>query len=97
MRFIPNPYYVKSLRPLTGNNAKVSKYVLRQKVAQDFLDRAIELIDMLIPFYIKEGKYSLNICIGCTGGQHRSVAMANELRRRLREEGKRTTLEHRDL
>ena len=97
MRFIPNPYYVQSLRPLTGNNAKVSKYVLRQKVAQDFLDRAIELIDMLIPFYIKEGKYSLNICIGCTGGQHRSVAMANELRRRLREEGKRTTLEHRDL
>ena len=94
---LPNPYYVKSLRPLTGNNAKVSKYVLRQKVAQDFLDRAIELIDMLIPFYIKEGKYSLNICIGCTGGQHRSVAMANELRRRLREEGKRTTLEHRDL
>lgn len=97
MRFIPNPYYVKSLRSLTGNNAKVSKYVLRQKIAQDFLNKAIELIDMLIPFYMKEGKYSLNICIGCTGGQHRSVAMANELQRRLMEEGKRTTLEHRDL
>lgn len=51
------------------------------------------MIDMLIPFYIKEGKYSLNICIGCTGGHHRSVAVANELHRRLQESGKRTTLE----
>lgn len=97
MRFIPNPYYVKSLRPLTGNNVKVSKYVLKHKVTQDFLTKAIELIEMLIPFYMKEGKYSLNIGIGCTGGQHRSVAVANELRKRLRDQGKRTTLEHRDL
>lgn len=97
MRFIPNPYYVKSLRSLTGNNAKVSRYVLRQQITQDFLDKAMEMIDMLIPFYIKEGKYSLNICIGCTGGHHRSVAVANELHKRLQEQGKRTTLEHRDL
>lgn len=97
MRFIPNPYYVKTLRPLTGNNAKVSRYVLRHQVTQDFLDKATEMIDMLIPFYINEGKYSLNICIGCTGGHHRSVAVANELCRRLQEQGKRTTLEHRDL
>lgn len=97
MRFIPNPYYVKSLRPLTGNNAKVSKYVLRHQVTQDFLEKAADLIDMLIPFYMKEGKYSLNVCIGCTGGHHRSVAVANELNRRLQEQGKRTTLEHRDL
>ena len=97
MRFIPNPYYVKSLRSLTGNNAKVSRYVLRQQITQDFLDKAMEMIDMLVPFYIKEGKYSLNICIGCTGGHHRSVAVANELHKRLQEQGKRTTLEHRDL
>lgn len=97
MRFIPNPYYVKSLRPLTGNNAKVSKYVLRHQVTQDFIEKALDMINMLIPFYIKEGKYSLNVCIGCTGGHHRSVAVANELNRRLREIGKRTTLEHRDL
>lgn len=97
MRFIPNPYYVKSLRPLTGNNAKVSKYVLKHKITQDFLEKAIGIIDMLVPFYMKEGKYSLNICIGCTGGHHRSVAVANELRSRLQQQGKRTTLEHRDL
>ena len=97
MRFIPNPYYVKSLRPLTGNNAKVSRYVLKHQVTQDFIEKALDMIEMLIPFYMKEGKYSLNICIGCTGGHHRSVAVANELNRRLREMGKRTTLEHRDV
>ncbi len=97
MRFIPNPYYVKSLRPLTGNNVKVSKYVLKQQITQDFLQRAVDMIEMLIPFYMKEGKYSLNVCIGCTGGHHRSVAVANELNRRLQELGRRTTLEHRDL
>lgn len=97
MRFIPNPYYVKSLRPLTGNNAKVSRYVLKHQVTQDFIEKALDMVEMLIPFYIKEGKYSLNICIGCTGGHHRSVAVANELNRRLRQMGKRTILEHRDL
>lgn len=97
MRFIPNPYYVKTLRPLTGNNAKVSRFVLRHQVTQDFLDKAVDMIDMLIPFYMNEGKYSLNIGIGCTGGHHRSVAVANELNRRLQEMGRRTTLEHRDL
>lgn len=97
MRFIPNPYYVKSLRPLTGNNAKVSKYVLKHQVTQDFLKQAMDMIDMLIPYYMKEGKYSLNIAIGCTGGQHRSVAVANELNKRLQEMGRRTTLEHREL
>lgn len=97
MRFIPNPYYVKSLRQLTGNNAKVSRYVLKQPITQQFLSKAIDMIEMLIPFYIKEGKYSLNICIGCTGGHHRSVAVANEINRILQESGKRTTLEHRDL
>lgn len=97
MRFIPNPYYVKTLRPLTGNNAKVSHYVLKQPVTQEFLTRAMDMIEMLIPYYIKEGKYSLTICIGCTGGHHRSVAVANELERRFKEQGRRTTLEHRDL
>ena len=97
MRFIPNPYYVKTLRPLTGNNAKVSKYVLKHEVTQEFLQKAMDMIEMLIPFYMKEGKYNLNLCIGCTGGHHRSVAVANELNRRLKEKGRRTTLEHRDL
>lgn len=97
MRFIPNPYYVKSLRPLTGNNAKVSHYVLKQQITQDFLEKVMDMIEMMIPFYIKEGKYSLTVCIGCTGGHHRSVAVANEIERRFKEKGRRTTLEHRDL
>ncbi|MDO5415393.1 MAG: RNase adapter RapZ [Bacillota bacterium] len=97
MRFIPNPYYVKSLRPLTGNNAKVSKFVLKHQITQDFIEKAMEMIEMLIPFYTKEGKYSLTIGIGCTGGHHRSVAVANEINKRLQELGRRTTLQHRDL
>ena len=97
MRFIPNPYYVKSLRPLTGNNAKDSKFVLKHQITQDFIEKAMEMIEMLIPFYTKEGKYSLTIGIGCTGGHHRSVAVANEINKRLQELGRRTTLQHRDL
>ena len=77
--------------------SNVSKYVLKHQVTQDFLEKAIDMIEMLIPFYIKEGKYSLNIGIGCTGGHHRSVAVANELNRRFKEMGRRTTLDHRDL
>lgn len=96
-RFIPNPYYVQSLRKLTGNNQKVSHFVLKQEVTQTFLARVMELIEILIPNYMKEGKYSLHIGIGCTGGHHRSVAVANELYRRLRENGHRTSIEHRDL
>ena len=96
-RFIPNPYYVQSLRKLTGNNRKVSHFVLKQEVSQLFLDNTVKMVESLIPYYMKEGKYSLNIGIGCTGGHHRSVAIANELFRRIRESGQRATIEHRDL
>lgn len=97
MRFIPNPYYVKSLRELTGNNKKVRDYVMKQDVTQEFL-RAVEpLILSLIPSYMREGKYNLNLAFGCTGGHHRSVAMANEMAERLSTHGKRVTVEHRDL
>ena len=96
-RFIPNPYYVQSLRKLTGNNKKVANYVLGKDVTKEFLNRYTELIRREIPNYIKEGKYSLTIAIGCTGGQHRSVALANEIARIFREEGRRVTLEHREL
>lgn len=97
MRFIPNPYYLPSLKRLTGNNKKVSSYVLRQKVTQDFIKAELEMLDMLIPAYIKEGKYHLNIAFGCTGGQHRSVATADEVAKELRAKGYRVTLEHRDI
>lgn len=97
MRFIPNPYYVESMKRLTGNNKRVSAYVLKHQVAQDFLAQFTMLMKSVIPGYIKEGKYHLNISIGCTGGQHRSVAMANELNRILKKEGYKVKLKHREL
>ena len=97
MRFIPNPYYVPSLKSLTGNNKKVSQYVLKQDITKEFLNRLVEIIKRLIPCYIKEGKYSLTVALGCTGGHHRSVAVANEVYRIFKEEGRRVTIEHRDL
>lgn len=97
VRFIHNPYYVPSLRHLTGNNKKVSQYVLKHSVTQEFIESLHTMLARLIPCYVKEGKYSLRIAFGCTGGQHRSVAVANELTRIFREEGRRVTLEHREL
>ncbi|MDY6037937.1 MAG: RNase adapter RapZ [Eubacterium sp.] len=97
MRFIPNPYYLPSLRKLTGNNKKVSSYVLRQKVSRDFIEAEMAMLERLIPAYIKEGKYHLNIGFGCTGGQHRSVAMADYFAKELRAKAYRVTLEHRDI
>ena len=96
-RFIPNPFYIKSLRELTGNNKKVSQFVLKHDITQQFMEKIEDMIIQLIPYYMNEGKYSLSVCFGCTGGHHRSVTLANELQRRLKERGKRTTLEHRDL
>ena len=84
MRFIPNPYYLPSLKRLTGNT-------------QDFIKAELEMLEMLIPAYINEGQYHLNIAFGCTGGQHRSVATADEVAKELRAKGYRVTLEHRDI
>ena len=96
-RFIPNPFYVKSLRDLTGNNKKVSNYVMRQPVADDFFRTALDQLEAIVPGYIREGKYHLNLAFGCTGGHHRSVAMAIRVAQALRDKGYRVTLEHRDL
>ena len=97
MRFIPNPYYVPSLKKLTGNNKKVFHYVMKQQVAADFAARLTDMLDAVIPAYMNEGKYHLNIAFGCTGGQHRSVSMANHMAEVFREKGYRVTLRHRDL
>ncbi len=97
VRFIPNPYYVSSLKKLTGNNKKVSQYVMRQDITKEFVKRLHEIMTRLIPSYIKEGKYSVTIAFGCTGGQHRSVTLANEFYKIFTAEGRRVTLEHRDL
>ena len=97
MRFIPNPYYVPSLKELTGNSMKVKNYVLRQQVTVEFMEKIVPLLEEIIPAYMQEGKYHLNIACVCTGGHHRSVASANELARIFREKGYRITLAHRDL
>ena len=97
VRFIPNPYYVKSLRPLTGNNKKVAKYVFKHEIAEAFVKEFIEIINMLIPGYVKEGKHHINIAFGCTGGHHRSIAVANRVAKIFEQDGKYVTLTHRDL
>lgn len=97
MRFIPNPFYVPSLKDFTGNNKKIRDYVMKQPESKLFFESIRKVINAIIPAYIKEGKYSLNIAFGCTGGQHRSVAMANEFAQTFKREGRRITLEHRDL
>ena len=97
VRFIPNPYYVSSLKKLTGNNKKVAQYVLKQDITKEFINRLQEIITRLVPCYIKEGKYNLTIAFGCTGGQHRSVTLANEFYKIFSAQGWRVTLEHREL
>ena len=97
MRFIPNPFYVTSLKNLTGNNKKVQEFVMKQPESRMFFDSIYRLLTTIVPSYIKEGKYSLNIAFGCTGGQHRSVTMANAFAEALEKDGRRITLEHRDL
>lgn len=98
VRFLPNPYYVDELRPLTGMDEGVFRYVMENESAGEFASRLEDMVQFLIPHYIKEGKTNLVIAIGCTGGKHRSVTLARVLYERLlqtREYGLR--LEHRDI
>jgi len=97
VRFLTNPYYVSRLRNLTGQHEEVQKYVLKQPKAQEFLTRLYGLTDFLIPQYVDEGKSHLTIAIGCTGGKHRSITLANELAKHLQEQDYRVVIEHRDI
>ena len=97
VRFIPNPFWVPSLKKLTGNNKKVADFVFKHEIATKFVDRTYALIGDMMPGYISEGKYHLNIAFGCTGGHHRSVAIANALAERFRADGIRTRVRHRDI
>ena len=98
VRFLPNPYYVEGLRPKTGNDKEIQDYVLQFKEAHVFLDKLEDMLDFLIPNYIAEGKNQLVISIGCTGGKHRSVTLANELYKRLsKRTGYGIKIEHRDI
>ncbi len=82
-RFLPNPHWVEELRPLSGLDEAVANYVLEQEPAQHFLHDVVQLLEWQIPAFAKEGKSYLSVAIGCTGGRHRSVAIAEEIRRRL--------------
>jgi UPF0042 nucleotide-binding protein len=97
MRFLPNPYYLASMRHLTGNSKKVSDYVLKTPEAQLFLESMHKLVKGIIPSYIREGKYNMVLAFGCTGGQHRSVAMANAFAALLETDGLQVIRRHRDL
>lgn len=97
VRFLPNPYYVEELKPLTGNDKPIQDYVMGCPQAVEFMDKLEDMINFLIPNYILEGKNSLVIAIGCTGGKHRSVTLANELHRRLSDKDYGIKIEHRDI
>ncbi|MBK6686768.1 MAG: RNase adapter RapZ [Deltaproteobacteria bacterium] len=97
VRFIPNPYFVEELRPLTGRDEVVAKYVLERPEAKTFLERLGPLLEFLIPQYDQEGKAYLTLAIGCTGGRHRSVALAGEIARFLAVRGIRAQVRHRDV
>jgi UPF0042 nucleotide-binding protein len=96
-RFLPNPHWVDELRPLTGLDAPVRDYVLDQPEAKEFLARLDDLLDLLLPAYVREGKAYLTVAVGCTGGNHRSVVIAEELAAVLGRRGFPPTVSHRDL
>lgn len=87
VRFLPNPFYLDNLKQKTGNDKEVQDYVMSFPEAQEFLDKLLDMLLFLIPYYIKEGKNRLVIAIGCTGGQHRSVTLTNELYKEMKDKG----------
>lgn len=97
VRFLPNPHYVDALRPFTGNEPDVRDYVMHNDTAVEFMERLKGLLEFLIPRYVSEGKAYLTIAVGCTGGQHRSVAIANEILVFLRSLAYEGRLRHRDV
>ena len=97
MRFLPNPFWVPELRELTGRDSRVSSYVTGRDEARDFLERYVPLLQSVAGGYLREGKRFMRVAIGCTGGKHRSVAMAEAIAARLADEGHPARAEHRDL
>jgi UPF0042 nucleotide-binding protein len=96
VRFLPNPHFVPEFRPLTGKNPRVAKYIRSFPQTQEFISRISELLIYLLPHYVREGKSYLTIGFGCTGGQHRSVFIAEEVYKRLAKSGYRVKVVHRD-
>ena len=96
-RFLPNPHWVEELRPRTGLDENVRQYVLAQPETKEFLDKLDDLFGLLLPAYVKEGKAYLTIAVGCTGGRHRSVVLANEIADIVERQGFSPTVNHRDM
>ncbi|OGP87916.1 MAG: RNase adaptor protein RapZ [Deltaproteobacteria bacterium RBG_19FT_COMBO_43_11] len=97
VRFLPNPYFVENLKNFDGHSTTVKNYVLKNKESKEFLRKILDLMTLLIPLYDKEGKVRLNIALGCTGGKHRSVVMANELSSHFSAKKYIINLNHRDI
>lgn len=97
VRFLPNPFYIPELKALTGNDKSVSDYVMGFETTKVFIEKLSDMLVFLLPWYIKEGKTSLVLSIGCTGGKHRSVAISNHIASILSKENYRVILNHRDI
>jgi len=97
VRFIPNPFYDNELREKTGNDESVQKFVMSHSVSVEFLDKLKDMVKFLLPNFVEEGKAQLVISIGCTGGKHRSVTLANELHGYIKRLGFKSILTHRDI
>lgn len=97
VRFLPNPFYIDNLKHHTGLEAPVRDYVMEFPQSLKFLDMLYDMISTLIPYYVEEGKTQLVICIGCTGGHHRSVAITEALGKKLAQSGNKVTITHRDI
>lgn len=96
VRFLPNPFYIPELKSLDGTNESTKDFVLSYDITRDFIEKTVDLLEFLIPNYFKEGKTVLVVGFGCTGGFHRSVVIAEEIGRRLRESGNHVVITHRD-
>ena len=97
VRFLPNPHWVDRLRPLPGTDQRVRTYVKEQQGYDEFIRRLRAFLDATVPGYVREGKSYLTIGVGCTGGRHRSVVVAEELAEYFRSKGHRVAVAHRDL
>ena len=96
VRFLPNPHWVEELRPFTGLDEPVRTYVLERPETTDFMDRLSSLLDVMVPAFVKEGKHYLTVAVGCTGGKHRSVVLAEEIAQHIRSHGVEVQVDHRD-
>lgn len=97
VRFLPNPHYDENLRPLSGHSQEIRHFVLDSSQTREFMDHLTRLMDYLLPRYVEEGKSHLSVALGCTGGKHRSVVLADELSAHLHQQGYRVGVRHRDI